>query len=263
MFGIAKSQDAVGPITRTVYDAATSLETLAGKSYVPGLSTSLAGKKIVVTNSTAAPYPTAVTALAGAGATTTVKAVGTPSPNPPSIVAREYKRDVDAFLAGRAGGAKSLQEIIDYNVANPVEGLKYQQGQLIAAAAPDMTGYEADLAAGKASSAALIDELLADGADAIMVPSGDALVGDRRPRGLPGPDRPGRLRHGRGRSQPDRRHVHRHRRQRGQAARRGLRLRAGHERPPGTELHQPEHVALRAGEHVLLPAPLPPGRPAR
>ena len=185
VFGIATSQDAVGPITRTVYDAATSLEALSGGSYAAALSPSLAGKKIVVTSSTAAPYPTAVTALAGVGATTTVKAVGTPSPNPPSIVAREYKRDVDAFLAGRAGGAQSLQEIIDYNAANPVEGLKYQQGQLISAAAPDMTGYEADLAAGKASSAAVIDALLADGSDAIMVPSGDALVGIADRAGYP------------------------------------------------------------------------------
>ena len=42
VFGVAKSQDAFGPIARTVYDAATGLETLAGKSYVSGLSTSLA-----------------------------------------------------------------------------------------------------------------------------------------------------------------------------------------------------------------------------
>ena len=263
VFSVAKSQDAFGPITRTVYDAASSLETLAGKSYVAGLSTSLAGKKIVVTNSTAAPYPTAVAALAGVGATTTVKAVGTPSPNPPSIVTREFKRDVDAFLAGRAGGAKSLQEIIDYNSANPVEGLKYQQGQLISAAAPDMTGYEADLAAGKASSAAVIDATAGRRLGRDHGPERRRAGRDRRPRGLPGPDRPGRLRHGRRGPQPDRRDVHRHGQQRGEAARRGLRVRAGHERPPGTELHEPEHVALRAGEHVLLPASLPPGRPAR
>ena len=46
------------------------------------------------------------------------------------------------------------------------------------------------------------------------------------------------------------------------AARRGLRLRAGDERAARAELHEPEHVALRAGQHVLLAAPLPPGRPA-
>ena len=47
--------------------------------------------------------------------------------------------------------------------------------------------------------------------------------------------------------------------QRGQAARRGLRLRAGDERAARAELHEPEHVALRARQHVLLTAPLPSG----
>ena len=36
-------------------------------------------------------------------------------------------------------GAKSLQEIIDYNAANPVEGLKFQQGELTAAQAVDLS----------------------------------------------------------------------------------------------------------------------------
>ena len=86
---------------------------------------------------------------------------------------------------------------------------------------------------------------------------------DRRPRRLPGPDRPGRLRHGRRGPQPDRRDV----RRRGAAseagaARRRLRVRAGDERAARAELHEPEHVPLRRGEHVLLAAPLPPGRPA-
>ena len=57
---------------------------------------------------------------------------GTPSPNPASIVSREFKRDLNAYLAG--AGAKSLQGIIDYNNANPVEGLKFGQPGLLAAA---------------------------------------------------------------------------------------------------------------------------------
>jgi hypothetical protein len=136
---------------------------------------------VTVTNSTAAPYPAVLTALQGLGATTTVKTIGTPSPNPPSIVASEFKRDLNAFLAPRS---MSLQAIIDYNAANPVEGLKYQQGQLIGANTPDLSTYEADRAAGKASSAALIDGLLSD-TDVIVVPSGDPLVGVADRAGYP------------------------------------------------------------------------------
>jgi Asp-tRNA(Asn)/Glu-tRNA(Gln) amidotransferase A subunit family amidase len=182
---VAKSQDAPGPIARTVYDAATALEALTGKSYAGGLSTSLAGKKVAVVAGTAAPYPAAVSALQALGATTAVKTPATPSPNPPSIVGREFKRDLDAYLAGTSGGAGSLQGIIDYNVAHPVEGLKYQQRELTAAATPDLSGYESDLAAGKAANAAVIDELLADGSDAVMVPGGSTLIGIADRAGYP------------------------------------------------------------------------------
>ena len=59
----------------------------APPNYLAGLvPTALSGKRVAVTNSTAAPYPTAVAALQALGATTVVTTVGTPSPNPPSIV---------------------------------------------------------------------------------------------------------------------------------------------------------------------------------
>ena len=239
---VAKSQDSPGPISRTVYDAAVQLQAMAGAdpadpatagapappNYLAGLApTALSGKRVAVINSTTAPYPAAVAALQALGATTVVTTVGTPSPNPPSIVLREFKRDLNAYLAGTRGksGAKSLQEIIDYNNANPVEGLKYQQGQLIAAQAVDLAdpataaAYESDKTVGKASNRAVIDTILSNGTpadtsddfDVIMVPSGNSLVGDRRPRRLSRPDRAGRLRNGRGRPQPDRRHVRRRR----------------------------------------------------
>jgi Asp-tRNA(Asn)/Glu-tRNA(Gln) amidotransferase A subunit family amidase len=179
---VAKSQDAPGPITRTVADAAGVLEVLTGTSYP--LSPSLAGKRVAVIASTAAPYPAAVTAVTGAGATTVTKTIGTPSPNPPSIVSRSLEPDLNAYLAGTTGGAGSLQGIVNYNDANPVEGLKYQQRDLQAALSPDRSAFEADLAAGKASSAALIDALLAD-TDVIMVPSGNALVGIADRAGYP------------------------------------------------------------------------------
>ena len=75
-----------------------------------------------------------VTALTGAGATTVDQDDRHAEPNPASIVTRAFKQDLNAYLAGTSGGAGSLQGIIDYNTANPVEGLKYQQGQLIGGA---------------------------------------------------------------------------------------------------------------------------------
>ncbi len=184
VLGVARSQDAPGPIARTVSDAATALEALTGKSYVAGLSTSLAGKRIGVISSTTAPYPAVVTTLQSLGATTVAKTIGTPTPNPPSIVTREFRRDMNAYLAGTSGGAGSLQGIINYNAGHPVEGLKYQQRELLDAESPDLTSYEADKAAGQASSRALIDGLLAD-AEVLAVPSGNALVGIADRAGYP------------------------------------------------------------------------------
>jgi amidase len=172
---VAKSQDAVGPIAKTVTDAATGLEALSGGSYVSGLSTTaLSGKRVAI-SSTAAPSAAVLTALTGLGATTVTKTVGTPSPNTASIINRSFEKDLNAYLAGTSGGAGSLQGIVNYNTANPVEGLKYQQGQLVTALSPDLSALAADTAAGKASNAAVIDALLAD-TDVVVVPSGNGLV---------------------------------------------------------------------------------------
>jgi Asp-tRNA(Asn)/Glu-tRNA(Gln) amidotransferase A subunit family amidase len=212
---VAKSQDSPGPIARTVHDAATQLQAIAGEdaddpatagtpavpNYADGLSpTALSGKRVAVIDSTTAPYPAAVTAIQGLGATTAVKTVGTPSPNPASIVSREFKRDLNAYLgSGHSGGAGSLQEIIAYNTANPEEGLKYQQGELTAAEAVDLSDaataatYESDKTSGKASNQELIDAILNNGTpgdtsddfDVIAVPSGNSLVGIADRAGYP------------------------------------------------------------------------------
>ncbi len=180
VLGVASSQDALGPITRTVGDAATALSALTGTAYP--LSSSLAGKTVGVTSSTTGPYPAVVTALTGAGATTVTKTVPA-APTTPSIVASEFKRDLEGYLAGRPG-INTLSGIVNYNAANPVEGLKYQQGQLEAALSPDLSTYASDLATGKAASAAVIDGLLSD-VDVMVVPSGDALVGIADRAGYP------------------------------------------------------------------------------
>jgi hypothetical protein len=218
---VAKSQDSPGPIGKTVRDVATSLDAIAGPdpadpatagapsgSFTAGLSTNaLQGKRIAVVTTTTAPYPAVVSALQAAGATTTAVTIGTPSPNPPSIVGTEFKRDLNAYLAGIPIGkgangpqsATSLQGIIDYNTANPVEGLKYQQGDLLAAQAIDLSDpataatYASNLASGKSANQALIDGILANGTpadhsddfDAIVVPSGNAIVGVADRAGYP------------------------------------------------------------------------------
>src|SRR3954452_3855898 len=125
--------------------------------------------------STTAPFPAAVTAPRGTGPTTTNKTATTPSPNPASIVTRSFEKDLNAYLAGTSGGAGSLQGIVNYNTAHPVEGLKYQQRELTAALSPDTSALAADTAAGKASNAAVIDALLSD-TDVIVVASGNGLV---------------------------------------------------------------------------------------
>ena len=184
---VARTQDSPGPIARTVYDAALALQAMDDGSadYLAGLSPdALSGKRVAVISNTTAPYPAAVSAIQALGAVTEVKTVGTPSPNPPSIVARELERDLDDYLSGVSGGAGSLEAIIAYNEANPVEGLKYQQRELVEAAAADLSAYEEDRAAGLASNRALIDALL-DGFDVAMVPSGNALVGIADRAGYP------------------------------------------------------------------------------
>src|SRR4029079_18076742 len=108
------------------------------------------------------------------GATSVTKTAGTVSAA--SVITRSFEKDLNAYLGGVAGGAGSLQGIVNYNTANPAEGLKYQQRELTPALSPDRSALEADTAAGKAANAAVIDAALTD-ADVIMVPSGNALVG--------------------------------------------------------------------------------------
>ena len=205
---VAKSQDSPGPIARTVYDAALQLQTIAGSDpsdpatagappvpdYLAGLSTSaLVGKRIAIVASNVVPYQTAVSTLTLLGATPVEITVGTPSPQVPSIVLREFQRDLDAYLAGTGGsGPKTLSGIVDYNTDNPVEGLKYRQRQLLEALTADLSTYASDKAEGQAATRALIDGILTNGTadpaddfDLIMVPSGNALIGHADRAGYP------------------------------------------------------------------------------
>ncbi len=210
----AKSQDSPGPIARSVFDVATQLQVLAGEdpddpatvgtppvpNYMDVLSgNEMTGKRIAVISSTTAPYPAAITAVGALSGQTFVKTIGTPAAVP-SIVGTEFKRDLNAYLSDVPGsGAKSLQQIIDYNAANSAEGLKFQQGELTAAQAVDLSDsataatYATNKSSGLAANKAVIDTLLdnatpgdpADDMDAVMVPSGNALVGIADRAGYP------------------------------------------------------------------------------
>jgi len=205
---VAKSQDSPGPITRTVFDAALQLQAIAGADpadagtagtpavpdYLAALDAgALAGQRVAVVASTVVPYQTAIATLTALGATPVEVTPGTPSPNPPSIVVRELQRDLDAYLATtRGAGPKTLQSIVDYNTDNPVEGLKYQQGQLIEALTADRSAYESDKLEGQLATRALIDGILSNGTSDpaddfafVLVPSGNALIGHADRAGYP------------------------------------------------------------------------------
>ncbi|HEX4482893.1 MAG TPA: amidase family protein, partial [Solirubrobacteraceae bacterium] len=211
---VARSQDSPGPIGQTVADVATALGAIAGPdpsdpatagqpstlpSYTAGLSTTaLSGKKVAVISSTTAPYPTAVSELTTLGATTKVVTPGAASKTP-SVIPYEFHAGLDSDLASEPTGAKSLKEIIEYNTANPVEGLKFQENGLLAAEATETTNpttkatYEENLVKGQTESRAVINNILnagtpeepADDYSVIMVPSGNALVGIADRAGYP------------------------------------------------------------------------------
>jgi amidase len=204
---VARSQDSPGPIGQTVSDVAAALSVLAGPdpadpvtlgqpsplpSYTEGLSSAaLSGKRIAVVSSTAAPYPAAVSELETLGATTGVVTLGT-STTAPSVIPYEFHRDLNTYLSSTGAEVpKSLQQIIEYNEASPVEGLKYAQNGLLAAEAVETTNpattatYEEDLTKGQTEDRAVIDSILKEGYSAIMVPSGSPLVGIADRAGYP------------------------------------------------------------------------------
>jgi amidase len=204
---VSKSQDSPGPIGQTVGDVADALSVLAGPdpadpatlgqpsplpSYTEGLSpAALAGKKIAVVSSETEPYDAAVAELEALGASPGVVTPGAGTAAP-SILAYEFHRDLDAYLStSKLLVPKSLQRIIGYDKLDPLETLKYGQEGLLAAQALETSNpatkaaYEEDLADGQSEDRAVIDDILAEGYAAIMVPSESPLVGIADRAGYP------------------------------------------------------------------------------
>jgi amidase len=203
----AKSQDSPGPIGQTVTDVASELQAIAGKdpndpatasqpstvpNYLVGLTTNaLQGKKIGTVAGAAAPYPASVAEVAALGGTTGNVTVPTGT-TAPSILPYEIHQGIDTYLAPSPSGPKSLNDVINYNLANPVEGLKFGQDGATGAQGVDYTNatttttYTTNLNQGRSDDQAVINNLLAAGPySAIMVPSGNGLVGIADRAGYP------------------------------------------------------------------------------
>lgn len=203
VLGVAKSQDSPTEIGQTVTDVANELTTLAGPdpsdpatagapsgvNYATGLTgpIGLTGTTVGVIASTAAPYPAAVAGVTGLGGTvvTFTPPTGTTGTTASSIIPYEFHKQIDSSLAASPeashGGPASLQDIITYNNAHPVEGLKFQQDGLTGAEGVNYTdagtNYQANLAQGRSDTRAVIDGLLSStGSSVLMVPSGSGLV---------------------------------------------------------------------------------------
>lgn len=212
---VAKTQDSPGPIAQTVWDVAAQLQAIAGPDpddpatlgtppvpdYLAALNdNALNGARVGVVDEGGQPYADVVETIDELGATSEVVDTEPSDPQPPDIVAREFERDLNAYLAETPGGnADSLAEIIAYNSAHEVEGLKYGQDRLVAAEAVDLgdpsqnAAYQSDRIAGLEWSQQFIDDLLANGTpgdpsddlDVIVVPSDDPLIGIADRAGYP------------------------------------------------------------------------------
>jgi Asp-tRNA(Asn)/Glu-tRNA(Gln) amidotransferase A subunit family amidase len=203
---VARSQATPGPIGRSVADVAALLTALAGPDpdddatagaqpadYTAALDkTALAGKRIGVIAPTGGgsvqPFAAAVAEITGLGATA-VPLAAPARPAVPSVVDREFGRDMAAYLARDGAPVRSLAGIAAFNAAHPADELKFGQARLTADAAIDLSdpdtaaAYQADLANGRTAARAAIDGLLANGGqpvDAILSPTATtAEIGTR------------------------------------------------------------------------------------
>jgi Asp-tRNA(Asn)/Glu-tRNA(Gln) amidotransferase A subunit family amidase len=177
----ARSQDTPAPLAKTVRDATTLLDAIAGPdpqdpdtseapqapNYTAALSTSApSGKRLGVVESPDPAYNAAVNRLRALGATTV--AVDPPSPSSlDHVLDYELKRDLNAYLAAAGGATTSLADIIAYNRAHADEALKYGQSRLEISQGHDLSAgasaYASRRDAGRAESRQRIDAILTRG----------------------------------------------------------------------------------------------------
>jgi amidase len=146
---IATSQDTVGPITRTVADAAVLLTALTNHDLTVTLSKDgLRGTRIGVPQGQDGPlWTAALTALRDLGATLVPVTLDTDTGDS-TVLHYEFKRDLNEHLASLPSGApvRSLAEVLAYNEANAPRMLKYGQARALPAQAMDLSPDSADTA---------------------------------------------------------------------------------------------------------------------
>ena len=198
---ISAEQDTAGPLSRHVVDSAITLSALQGRDvadpatgtyppdqpadYAAGLDTgSLRGARIGVwrqagTNAAVdAVVERSVWTMRAAGAT--VVDVELPyldeiAANSLPALLTEFRRDLTGYLEGRPGAPKSLEELIAFNRADPVELSRFGQElfeQAAAAPGPDDAEYQRRRATATSMAERSIDEVLAGSdLDAIVSPA--------------------------------------------------------------------------------------------
>jgi len=207
---ISASHDTPGPMARSVSDAAALLTALTGidpqdpvtsrsagvvgTDYTRLLSTTaLAGARIGVvgapTGVQGQAFNRALNVLRARGATVVPVTVNTGG-LPPSVLAYEFKRDLNAYLARLPANApmRTLDDIVRFNIANAAQGtIRFGQTQLVQSNNINLNdparraAYEADRDNGIATARQRIDSVLRGRSlDAIVfVGSGSAGIGAR------------------------------------------------------------------------------------
>lgn len=197
---ISVEQDTAGPLARHVVDAAITLGALQGvdradsataeipdsqpTDYTQGLATaSLQGKRIGVWRQTGIDAGTdavvqgAVDTIEAAGGTVVEVQVDTGAAGEKSFTAlkSEFPRDLAAYLRTRPHQEKTLQQLVDFNTADPVELSRFDQSLFLdcltapPASDPSIVAARADA---KSLSRTAIDSLLRNSnLDAIMSPT--------------------------------------------------------------------------------------------
>ncbi|UZJ26293.1 amidase family protein [Rhodococcus antarcticus] len=204
---ISATQDTAGPMARHVADAAALLGAMTGvdpedpataasapharTDYLSLLGTAaLRGARLGVVADEDPVFTAALDVLRERGAVLVPVEVG--DTGAPSILTRELRRDLEAYLARLPAGAplRTLGELVDHYSANAREALKFGQTLLEASLAVDLgdpataAAYEVDRERGVTESRAAIDSVL--GAhDLVAIVSASATTGVGARAGYP------------------------------------------------------------------------------
>ncbi|MDX6639664.1 MAG: amidase [Solirubrobacteraceae bacterium] len=232
VLGVAKAQDSPTPMARTITGLAQEMNVLAGidtsdseqvasaatpPDYASGLSTDLSAYSVGILSTTAQSpsntnlgvpntpgYNDAVSAVTAAGGTTSTKTVPDITPaggSDASVLAPEFKRDLNAYLAaGHSGASGSLSDVVNYVVNHATEGLKYSSTGVTGGTVSPCNSTTAQLPSQLCAALNAADPSSSDvttsrtdyasdiplvGVDALLVPASSPVVGYADKAGYP------------------------------------------------------------------------------